>query len=277
MIDTLVIGASVAVGTSLGVIALRDVFARASIKKACRDAEPEIEKFKKNNTYVTPLKERFKAAASVLYETISQSRKMREQNIATAKDLVIPNPDIPLELDELQKKLMNNQKQFLAIMKNTYVHKARNLFVDQIHYKLNLAKDVSAKIAAATAAGHSLSSQEISQIYLEAKKRLAPHLDAAQQKIVDALNQTGALDFTSDVISKAHDFVTDHIGTVAASHLEHTAHFFSFLHHLPGAGAMINTGLKEFQLLKSGEVDLDDSLENMATSFFVRAPLIKVG
>lgn len=281
MVDPLVIEASVAVGASLGTLALRDVFARATIKKACRNAEPDIEKFKKDNTYVVHLKERFQAAASVLYETISQSREMRDQHIATAKELVIPNPDIPLELDELQRTLMDNQKQFLAIMKNTYVHKARNLFVDQIHYKLNFAKEFYTRIAdaaaAATAAGHGLFADDIAQIYLEVQKELAPQLDAVEQEIVNTLDQTGVLDFTAEAIDKAHNFVIDHIGTAAVQHLEHTADFLSFLHHLPGGGAMISTGLKEFQLLRDGEIDLDDSLGNIATSFVVRAPLIKVG
>ena len=137
MLDNFIIATSATVAVSLGGFALRDVFARAAIKKACRDAAPDIERFKKDNTYVTLLKEKFRAAASVLYETISESREMRRKNIATAKEFVIPNPDLPLELEELQETLMNNQKQFIAIMKNTYVHKARNLFADQIHYKLN--------------------------------------------------------------------------------------------------------------------------------------------
>lgn len=149
MIDhSIIVGAEVAAGISVAALGLREVFSRAVVYKALKRETPYLDRFIEENTYIGPAEETSRAALFVLADVIQDFEELKRRNIEILKDFSIPNPDIPMDMPELGTVMKANNVAFLSIMKNTYSHKIRKLYLEQLKHRFHQAREKTLEVAA---------------------------------------------------------------------------------------------------------------------------------
>lgn len=286
MLDLAVLATISAATASLSTIALRDAFARAAIKKACQDAEPDIARFKQDNTYVRPLSEEFLAVASVMRTTIGKARETRKEVIEKVKSIEIPNPDIPMDMQELERAMKRNNSLFIQVMKQSCSLKAQHLVRQQVQHRLKLAKrkaaERMAKAATAAAAGTATAaaaaaSESAKDAYKAASEHVAPHLDILDKKIVEFLDQFGVIDLSVEIAQKVQDFVATHMGEAAGEHLGQASELLSGLHAIPGSVAGVKSVFREINMLQNDETSFGEAFSNGGIQIALKSIGIKAG
>jgi hypothetical protein len=294
MIDPIIIASATMGASALGALALRDVFARSAIQKACEEASPRLKQFKKDNVYVRPLDEQSLAVATVMRKTIQSSKELRESIITSLKDLKIPSPETPMDLPELQDSMVSNKGVYLKILKNTYTHKIQHVYTEQVKYRLDLAKKAAiareaakkaAEVGTIGLAGNAAISSDaaaqtadaISDQYETIAAQIDPHLDMFQEKIAVILEKSGLVDLSVEIIQKIDHFITENIGDIASDHAASLTEMLTHIHAFPGAVSGIKTAFNELQMFMESETSLEDMLTNGAIPIVLKSIFLKIG
>ncbi len=283
MLDPFTVAASLG-GVSIGTFALRDVFARVAIKRACEAATADIEKFKKENVYVGKISEESEAVATVMRTTIRKSRQTREAILEAVKKLKIPSAHILLDFPQIEKDMQANKEVFLSALAKSYGHKIEHLYVEQVKYRFEEVKkaaakktaEEAAKIAAATAAA-SEATDTIDTQYEVISEHVAPHLDAFEQEIVDLLDQIGVIDESVEIMQAIQDFMSAHIHDAASDHLGHAAEILSSLHSIPGLYSGLATIKRELEMVTNDQTSLGDAFISGGVPWFLKSLGMKIG
>lgn len=258
-----------AIGLPLGGVVARQFFGKLAISAACKKAMPDIEKFKKNNTAIRPLSQKFRDAASVFHDMLGIYKIKREDEMAVLRQYRIPKPQISLDINEIGEPKIVDVQAFINVMKSSGKRNSKRKIIRHVQHRLKEMR-VKEMTVSAAAAGAALDDngkiteealrnmdQQFQETYDKLMKQLEPHLDGLAKLYDDILKETHIADAAEQVAKVAHTVGVDVMG-------EHAYHVMnakleSILDHTFMSSTTwraITTGKYELEALLKGDTDI---------------------
>jgi hypothetical protein len=291
--DAQIIAASCAAVVGGG-FALREVFKRVVIGKACKAETKKINEFKNKNLDLKAMPPDRMDVTTLLHETILDAHKTRAEKMADAKKIKLPNPNIPMDLPELWETFKSNRNILWGSLTTTYKYKTEGLFFDAVKHKIKVAHAPHVALKAALDANN-LAAATTAMAQIPVIKE--PHLEWIDQKITSFLNNIGKEDNNGQVVyltdvsadighqfvrlnETLHSFVHDHIP--AAEPLLNTLgqvadEVMDLYHALPGIVSSIKNIKKELEMVFNDETSIEDALTNGLPREIAKIIAIKLG